>query len=125
MRKTGLNYLIALVWLANGLFCKVLDLVPRHRQIVARILGDAHAAALTTAIGFAEIAMAVWIVAGFRSRLNAITQVVTIATMNALECVLAPDLLLWGRWNGLYAFLFILLILYNEFYNNAGRTQHV
>ena len=126
MRKTGyLSYLIALVWLANGLFCKVLNLVPRHRQIVARILGDAHAAALTTAIGFAEIAMAVWIVLGFRTRLNAITQVAIIATMNTLECTLAPDLLLWGRWNGLYAFLFMLMILYNEFFMTARRTQHV
>ena len=34
-----LHYLIAAVWLANGLFCKVLNLVPRHQQIVARILG--------------------------------------------------------------------------------------
>jgi hypothetical protein len=25
-----LNYLIAAVWLVNGLFCKVLNLVPRH-----------------------------------------------------------------------------------------------
>jgi hypothetical protein len=33
-----LNYLIAAVWLVNGLFCKVLGLVPRHQEIVATIL---------------------------------------------------------------------------------------
>ncbi len=35
--------LIAGVWVVNGLFCKVLNLTPRHESIVARILGDAHA----------------------------------------------------------------------------------
>ena len=118
-----LTYLIAAVWIANGLFCKVLNLVPRHRQIVARIIGTEHATVLTKAIGCAEIAMALWILSGFRSRLNAITQVLVIATMNTLEFILAPDLLLWGRFNALYAFLFILLILFNEFYRKTRPTQ--
>jgi hypothetical protein len=113
-RPRYLEYLVAAVWLVNGLFCKVLNLVPRHQQIVARITGEAHAAALTRAIGFAEIAMAVWILSGIKPRLNAITQIVVIAAMNTLEFFLAPDLLLWGRFNALYAFLFILLI-YNVF----------
>lgn len=107
-----LKYLISIVWLVNGLFCKVLNLVPRHQQIVARITGSPHAAALTRTIGFAEIAMAVWILSGIKPRLNAITQIMVIATLNTLEFLLAPDLLLWGRFNALYAFLFILLILY-------------
>jgi hypothetical protein len=110
-----MKYLIAAVWIANGLFCKVLNLVPRHQEIVARITGTAHAAALTRAIGFSEIAMAIWILSGVRPKLNAITQALVIATMNALEFILAPDLLLWGRFNALFAFLFILLILYNAF----------
>ena len=118
-----LNYLIAAVWLANGLFCKVLNLVPRHQEIVARIIGNAHAGVLTRLIGLAEIAMAVWILSGFRSKLNAITQAVIIATMNSLEYMLAPDLLLWGRFNALYAFLFILVILVNEFYLRDRQTQ--
>ena len=118
-----LNYLIAAVWLANGLFCKVLNLVPRHQEIVARITGSIHAGVLTRLIGLAEIAMAVWILSGFRTKLNAITQAVIIATMNSLEYMLAPDLLLWGRFNALYAFLFILVILVNEFYLRNRQTQ--
>ena len=109
-----LTYLIAAVWMANGLYCKVLGLVPRHRQIVARILGPQHAGGFTRTIGFAEIAMAIWILTGMAAALNAITQIIVIATMNALECWMAPDLLLWGRWNALYAFLFLLLIFYNQ-----------
>src|ERR1700753_814483 len=94
-----INYGIAAVWIANGLFCKVLDLVPRHREIVARIIGSAHAALFTRLIGFAEIAMAIWILSGIKPKWNAITQAVVIATMNTLEFILAPDLLLWGRFN--------------------------
>jgi hypothetical protein len=113
-----LRYLIAGVWIANGLFCKVLHLVPRHEAIVARIIGDAHAGIVTMIIGCAEIAMAVWILSGIQPRLNALVQVAVIATMNMLEFILAPDLLLWGKFNALFAFLFILVILYNEFYRD-------
>ena len=46
-----ITYLIALVWLTNGLLCKVLMLVPRHAAIVAGILGPAHASVLIRLIG--------------------------------------------------------------------------
>ena len=85
--NNSLNYFIAAVWLANGLFCKVLNLVPRHQKIVERILGNGNARLLTIAIGVSEIAMAVWILSGIMTRLNAITQIVIIAVMNALEFV--------------------------------------
>ncbi|WP_375299391.1 DoxX-like family protein [Niastella sp. OAS944] len=77
-----LNYCIAAIWLVNGLFCKVLNLVPRHQQIVARILGEQYATVFTKAIGFAEIGMAAWVVAALWPRLNAVTQIVIIAVMN-------------------------------------------
>ena len=110
-----INYLIAAVWIANGLFCKVLNLVPRHQQIVARILGNDHSRLFTLLIGLSETLMAIWIISGIRTRLNAVTQIIVISAMNSLEFFLVPDLLLWGRFNALFAFLFILLIFYNEF----------
>ena len=110
-----LNYFIASVWLMNGLFCKILNFVPRHQEIVARILGNDNSRLLTILIGIAEIGMAVWIVSNIWSRINATVQIVVIATMNILEFLLVPDLLLWGRANIIFAFLFILLIYYNEF----------
>jgi len=122
-RNQLLNYIIATVWIVNGLFCKVLNLVPRHQEIVARILGNDHARLLTKVIGLSEIAMAVWILSGFRTRLNAIIQIIVIATMNVLEFIIVPDLLLWGRFNLLFAFLFILLIIYNEFYLKNKLAQ--
>ena len=124
-RNKFLNYLIAAVWIANGLFCKVLNFVPRHQEIVARIIGNAHAGVLTKMIGISEMAMAVWILSGVKTKTNAITQAVVIATMNGLEFILAPDLLLWGRLNALFAFLFILLILWNEFYLRNSQAQPI
>lgn len=104
-----------MVWLINGLFCKVLDFEPRHQQIVATILGQEHARTLTVLIGLAEILMAAWILTGFRSRLNAITQIAVIITMNIIEFAIAPDLLLWGRFNIVFALLFSGFIYYTEF----------
>ncbi|MEP7234360.1 MAG: DoxX-like family protein [Ignavibacteriota bacterium] len=110
-----LNYVLAAVWIGNGLFCKVLNLVPRHMEIVARILGDDHALLITKAIGLSEIAMAIWILSGYMRRLNAVAQMLIVATMNTLEFFLAPDLLLWGKANAFFAFLFIVVIAMNEF----------
>jgi hypothetical protein len=113
-----LTFLIAMVWLANGLFCKVFNLVPRHQQIVATILGEQHARAFTFMIGIAETAMAIWIISGIWPRLNAVLQILAIAIMNTLEFILVPNLLLWGHANAFFALLFILLIYYKEFYLN-------
>ena len=67
-----IKYVAVIVWIANGLFCKVLNLVPRHELIVTRILGVSHAHLLTKAIGISEIIMAVWIASGIKSRFNTI-----------------------------------------------------
>jgi hypothetical protein len=113
-----LNYFIASVWLVNGFFCKLLNLVPRHQEIVAGILGNNHSGILTTLIGLSEILMAAWILSRIKARLNAIIQMIVIGSMNILEFLLVPELLLWGKVNAVFAFLFMLLIYYNEFYLN-------
>ncbi len=111
----ALNYFIALVWLVNGLLCKVLNLVPRHQQIVARILGHEHANLFTKLIGLSEILMAVWIISAIKPKLNTLTQMLIIAVMNTIEFILARDLLLWGWANSIFAAMFIGFIYYNQF----------
>lgn len=111
-----LTYCIALVWIANGLFCKVLNLVPRHQQIVAEILGNDYSRLLTVLIGVSEIVMAIWILSGYRSKLNAIAQIAVVAVMNTLEFIMVPHLLLWGKFNSVFAFMFILVVYYDEFH---------
>jgi uncharacterized membrane protein YphA (DoxX/SURF4 family) len=113
--KNILTIAIALVWLINGLFCKILNLVPRHQQIVARILGEEYAGLFTKLIGVAEIAMCIWILSRIKSRFCAITQIIVIATMNIIEFILASDLLLFGKMNLPFAALLIVVIFMNEF----------
>lgn len=107
--------MIATVWLGNGLFCKVLNLVPRHQQIVASILSDEYSRIITVLIGTSEIFMAIWVLSRFKSRINAILQMVIVASMNVLEFLLVPELLLWGKVNAIFALLFIALVFINEF----------
>ena len=109
-----ITYLIALVWLGNGLLCKLLVLVPRHAAIVARILGSAHAGLLTRLIGLGEIGIGLWVLSGIRPRWCAWTQITLVLIMNSLEAVLAPDLLLWGRFNAVFAVLFCGLIYFHR-----------
>lgn len=115
MRRPLLTTLICLVWFANGLFCKVLNLVPRHQEIVTRILGEQHSWLFTKAIGVSEMLMVVWILSRIKSRFCAIFQMVVVGSMNILEFILAPDLLLFGRMNIVFAAIFIGLIYVNEF----------
>ncbi len=50
-----LTILIGSVWVFHGLFSKVSNGVPRHRQIVGRILGEGIADRATLVIGILEI----------------------------------------------------------------------
>jgi hypothetical protein len=108
-----LNAFIALVWLVSGLLCKLLDLVPRHQEIVGRILGDEHSFLLTKIIGVLEIAIAAWVFSRKKFHLAAVVQAVLVAAMNVIEFLMAPDLLFFGRVNILFAAAFIILVLVN------------
>lgn len=89
-----LRAVTAAVWLVFGLGFKVLGLVPRHRTIVATIVGEALAGPTTIAIGLAETAMAAWILSSVRPRTCAAVQTLAIVAMNAMELTLARDYLL-------------------------------
>ena len=110
-----ITYFIALVWLINGLFCKILNFVPRHQEIVAKILGSEYSYTFTLMIGFSEIAMAIWVLTRFLPKFNAVFQIVLIVIMNVLEFILAPELLLWGKLNLIFALFFALIIYYQNF----------
>jgi hypothetical protein len=112
---TLLTVAIALVWLINGLVCKVLNYVPRHRMIVVSILGETHAAILTTVIGLSEILIALWIMSGIKSRWCTLFQIAVVVVMNILEFILVPHLLLFGRLNAVFATVFLLVVYTNEF----------
>ena len=106
---------IALVWLINGLFCKVLNFVPRHQLIVAHILGKKNAVSFTQTIGCLEVIMAVWIVSGIQPQWCAILQIFIVAAMNIIEFLIVPRLLLFGRINIVIAIFFIVVVYCNAF----------
>lgn len=62
--------------------------------------------------------MAIWVLTRYQAKLNAFTQISIVAAMNILEFILVPNLLLWGRFNALFALLLIMFIYYNEFVIN-------
>ncbi|MGC6429527.1 MAG: DoxX-like family protein [Jejuia sp.] len=110
-----IKIMIALVWLINGLYCKILNLVPRHEIIVSEILGSRYAHEITIGIGVLEILMCLWILSNIYPKLNAITQIFTILLMNIIEFISVPHLLLWGRFNILFAIFLCLVIYMNTF----------
>jgi hypothetical protein len=104
-----------MIWFLNGFYCKLLNQVPRHQLIVARILGAQHSFLFTKLIGVLEILMSVWVFSQFKSSFCTLTQVVLILTMNMIEYFKARDLLLFGRVNILLAVLLIGLIFYSPY----------
>jgi len=121
-QKNVVNIGIALVWMINGVHCKVLNYVPRHQLIVARILGETYAPVLTRIIGVLEAGMAIWILSRIKSRWCAILQMLLVATMNIIEFIAVPDLLLFGRINIIIAAVFIFVIYRNEYSTHVSLS---
>ena len=114
-RNNLLIMVFALVWLVNGLICKILNLVPRHQEIVSEILGSDFARELTFIIGLGEVLIAIWIISRRLRHLSAMTQIILIGVMNIMEFFLVPHLLLWEKLNVIFAFSFIILVYYQAF----------
>lgn len=89
-----LRILIGSVWVFHGMYSKLLDGIPRHRAIVARVLGEELAAPATMAVGVAEILLGLWAFSHRFPRACAAVQTLAILAMNTLEIVRAPDLLI-------------------------------
>jgi uncharacterized membrane protein YphA (DoxX/SURF4 family) len=86
--------LIGSVWVFHGLYSKLLDGIPRHRMIVARILGDEWAARSLIAVGAMEIALGLWVFTGRCRVACATVQTLAIVGMNTIEILWARDLLI-------------------------------
>ena len=85
---------IAAVWIVFGVGFKLLGMVPRHRLIVASIVGEAAAGPVTLLVGGAEALLGLWVLSGIRPRTCAAVQTLAIASMNTLELRSARGLLL-------------------------------
>src|SRR3954468_10084318 len=83
---------IALVWLYNGLWSKLLGGSPHHASVVRAVpgFGGGVGEGVLVAIGIVETLLALWVLAGFRPRAGAIVQTALLVGMNAGG-------LLWAR----------------------------
>lgn len=88
---------VAAVWLTFGLGFKLLNLVPRHQAIVARVVGHAWARILTPFVALGEMGLGVWMLWGRQGILCMVVQTAGIVSMNTLEWTYARDLLLAPR----------------------------
>jgi len=101
---------IAGVWIFHGLFSKILDGIPRHKQIVGKILGEEFADAATIAIGVLEILLGCWVLTGLKKRLCAAVMTTALVSMNTLEIIIARELLISAAGMVALNLIFITII---------------
>jgi len=103
---------IALVWLYQGLWCKVLGGSPHHRAVVAAVpfIGSAWSQAVLLVLGLMECALAAWVLSGWQLRKAALVQTALLAAMNAGGVIWSRRLLPDPVGMLLENFAFVLLI---------------
>ena len=92
--RIAAQIVIGCVWIFHGLYSKILNGIPRHRRIVAKILGDANAGISTRMIGLLEVLLGLWAFTGLQPVGCAAVQTAAIVGMNTLEIWLAGELLI-------------------------------
>lgn len=102
---------IALVWLYNGLWCKLLLGCPDHAEIVAGAAADLglHATPVLWALGAAETALAIWVLTGRGARAAAWVQTLLVVGMNAAGLLFGSESI--PRPGALLVHNFMLLVL--------------
>lgn len=83
---------VAAVWLYEGLWCKILGRVPLQIAVVTAVprLGPRFGSPFLKTLGFVEVALGMWVIAGIAPGLCAIVQTLLLITLNA-------NGLLWAR----------------------------
>lgn len=116
---------IALVWVYQGLWSKVLGGNPRHEAVIATVpfIGSAGGHITLVVLGLFECGIAVWVLSGRWMRTAAFVQTVLLAAMNAGGLIWAAHLIPDPVGMVLENFTFLLLIwVANEDRDYASRA---
>jgi DoxX-like family len=102
---------IALVWIYQGLWCKVLGQAPRHEAILNTLplFTPAEAHSVLIALGLLECGIAVWVISGWRPTQGALLQTALLVGMNAGGLIFAARLVADPAGMLLQNFTFLLL----------------
>jgi hypothetical protein len=119
----AIRILAVVVWFVFGTIFKVLGAVPRHREIVAQVLGSEIAPSVTVLIGLAETALGIWFLIGFLPRSCATVQTLAMISMNALELCYARSLLLAPIPMLILNTIFLALVWYAALYASRNTSD--
>jgi len=101
---------IGSVWVFHGLYSKILNGIPRHKLIVAKILGPANAGIMTKTIGLFEVMLGLWTFSGWQPVGCATVQTAALVTMNTLEIILAREIPISAVGMAILNLFFLLLV---------------
>jgi len=103
---------IALVWLYQGLWCKVLARAPHHLAVVTAVpfIGANSGRVVLVFLGLIECGLGIWVLTGKQPLVAAATQTVLLAAMNCGGVIWAWKLIPDPAGMILQNFAFVLLI---------------
>jgi hypothetical protein len=86
---------IALVWIYQGFWCKLLGRAPHHQKIVgtAPFLNPSRARQALVVLGLIECVLAAWVLSGIRPHEAALMQTLLLVSMNAAGLLWAGSLI--------------------------------
>src|ERR1035438_4612625 len=107
-----IRFSIALVWLYQGLWCKVLGRAPNHTAVISAVhfIGPSGSRVALIALGMFECGIAAWVWSGRGMRKAAIVQTLLLAAMNGGGLIWAWRLIPDPAGMILQNFAFLLLI---------------
>jgi hypothetical protein len=103
---------IALVWLYEGLWCKLLGRAPHQEGIVDAVPGlhDGYAHAFLLSLGFVECVLGVWVLVGWQPVWAALAQTALLVGMNTGGVLWARKIIQDPPGMVLKNFVFVMLM---------------
>ena len=116
---------IALVWLYEGLWCKLLGRLPSQLAIVEEVprFSAGFASNLLRLLGVAEVLLAVWVLSGIASPLCGVAQVVFLVILNCNGLLWARKLIHDPAGMVIKNIAFLLLVWINGAQGSGGQSM--